>query len=49
MDDKLVKVSGGKFVAADVSTAFAGIIRENDAKGLAVTSARQPALFLLDE
>ncbi len=46
MDDKVVKISEGKFVAADVSTA---IIRANDAKGLAVTSARQPALFLLDE
>ncbi len=37
--DKLVKISGGKCVAADVSTAAAAIIKANDARGVAVTSA----------
>ncbi len=45
---KLVEISGGKWVAADVSTAAAAIIKANDARGVAVTSAWQPALFLLD-
>ncbi len=38
--DKLVKISGGKCVAADVSTAAAAIIKANDARGVAVTSTR---------
>ncbi len=46
--DKLVEISGGKCVAADVSTAAAAIIKANDERGVAVTSAWQPALFLLD-
>ncbi len=37
--NKLVKISGGKCVAADVSTAAAAIIKTNDARGVAVTSA----------
>ncbi len=37
--DKLVEISGGKCVAADVSTAAAAIIKANDARGVAVTSA----------
>ncbi len=37
--DKLVEISGGKCVAADVSTAAAVIIKANDARGVAVTSA----------
>ncbi len=47
--DKLVELSGGKLVVADVLTASAAIIKVNDARGVAVTSARQPALLLLDE
>ncbi len=46
--DKLVEISGRKCVAADVSTASAAIMRAYDARGVAVTSAWQPALFLLD-
>ncbi len=46
--DKLYEISGGKCVAADVSTAAAVIFKANDARGVAVTSAWQPALFLLD-
>ncbi len=46
--DKLAEISGGYFVAADISAASAAIINANDARGVAVTSARQPALFLLD-
>ncbi len=46
--DKLAEISGRKCVAADVSTAAAAIIKANDARGVAVTSAWQPALFLLD-
>ncbi len=34
--------------AADVSAAAAAIIKANDARGVAGTSAWQPALFLLD-
>ncbi len=37
--DKLVEISGGKCIAADVSTAAAAIIKANDARGVAVTSA----------
>ncbi len=37
--DKLVEISGGKCVAADVSKAAAAIIKANDARGVAVTSA----------
>ncbi len=37
--DKLVEISGGKCVAADVSTAAAAIIKANDARGVAGTSA----------
>ncbi len=37
--DKLVEISGGKCVAADVSTAAAAIIKANDVRGVAVTSA----------
>ncbi len=37
--DKLVEISGGKCVGADVSTAAAVIIKANDARGVAVTSA----------
>ncbi len=37
--DKLAEISGGKCVAADVSTASAAIIKANDAMGVAVTSA----------
>ncbi len=37
--DKLVEISGGKCVAADVSTASAAIIKAYDAKGVAVASA----------
>ncbi len=44
--DKLIEVSWGKRIAADVSTA---IIKANDAREVAVTSAWQAALFLLDE
>ncbi len=36
--DNLVEISGGKCVAADVSTAAAVIIKANDARGVAVTS-----------
>ncbi len=46
--DKLVEISGGKFTATDVSTAYAAIIKTNDARGVATTSAWQPALFLLN-
>ncbi len=46
--EKLVEISGGKCVAADVSAAAAAIIKANDAMGVAVTSAWQPVLFLLD-
>ncbi len=46
--DKLVEISGGKCAAADVSTAFAATIKGSDARGVAVTPALQPALFLLD-
>ncbi len=45
---QLVEISGGQCVVADVSTASAAIIKANDARGLAVSSAWQPALFLLD-
>ncbi len=37
--DKVVEISGGKRVAADVSTAAAVIIKANDARGVAVASA----------
>ncbi len=37
--DKLVEISRGKCVAADVSTASAAIIKAYDAKGEAVASA----------
>ncbi len=37
--NKLVEISGGKCVAADVSTASAAIIKANDARGVAVTPA----------
>ncbi len=37
--DKLVEISGGKLTAADVSTAPAAIIKTNDARGVATTSA----------
>ncbi len=46
--DKLVKISGGKCAAADVSTASAAIIKASDARGVAVTPALQPDLFLLE-
>ncbi len=46
--NKLIDISGGKCFAADVSTAAAAIIKANDARGVAVTSAWQPALFLMD-
>ncbi len=36
--DKLVEISGGKLVVADVSTASAAIIKANDARGVAVAS-----------
>ncbi len=38
-EDMLVEMSGGKCVAADVSAASAAIIKANDARGVAVTSA----------
>ncbi len=47
--DKLVEISGGKCVVADVSTAAAAIIKANDARDVAVASDWQPALFLLDD
>ncbi len=37
--DKQVENSGGKLVVVDVSTASAAIIKANDARGGAVTSA----------
>ncbi len=37
-EGKLVEISGGKLVAADVSTASAAIIEANDAVDVAVTS-----------
>ncbi len=37
--DKLAEISGGKCVAADVSTASAAIIKANDARSVAMTSA----------
>ncbi len=37
--DKIVEISEGKCVAADVSTAAAAIIKANNARGVAVTSA----------
>ncbi len=37
--DKLVEISGGKLVVADVSTASAAIIKANDARGGAMASA----------
>ncbi len=46
--DKLYEISGGKCVAADVSTASAATIKAGDARRVALTSALQPALFLLD-
>ncbi len=46
--DKLAEISGGKCVAADVSKVSAAIIKTYDARGVAVASASQPALFLLD-
>ncbi len=36
--DKVVEISGGKCVAADVSTAAAAIIKANDAWGVAVAT-----------
>ncbi len=33
------EISGGRCVASDVSTAAAAIIKANDARGVAVTSA----------
>ncbi len=37
--DKLVEISGGKLVVADVSTASAAIIKANDGRGVAEISA----------
>ncbi len=37
--NKLVEISGGQCVSADVSTAAAAIIKANDARGVAMTSA----------
>ncbi len=39
--DKQVEISGGKCVAADVSTASAAIIKTSEARGVTVASAGQ--------
>ncbi len=46
---KLFEIEGAQFVAANVSTASAGIIKPNDVRDAALISARQPGLILLDE
>ncbi len=45
--EKLVEISRGKLIVADAWAASAAIIEAQDARGVAVTSACQPAMVLL--
>ncbi len=47
--DKLVEISGWKYIAGEVSTASDAIIKSNDARAVDVALVWQQALFLLDD